>query len=52
MMVTHDIEQARRLADYVLFMWLGQLVEQAPAEIFFVAPEAELTRAYLARRIG
>jgi phosphate transport system ATP-binding protein len=51
-MVTHDIEQARRLADYVLFMWLGQLVEQAPADAFFAAPEAELTQAYLARRIG
>lgn len=51
-MVTHDIEQARRLADYVLFMWLGELIEQAPATEFFAAPEAELTQAYLARRIG
>ncbi len=51
-MVTHDIEQARRLADYVLFMWMGELVEQAPADEFFAAPEAELTQAYLARRIG
>lgn len=51
-MVTHDIEQARRLADYVLFMWLGELIEQAPAAEFFATPEAELTQAYLARRIG
>jgi len=51
-MVTHDIEQARRLADYVIFMWLGELIEQAPAGEFFDAPEAELTQAYLARRIG
>lgn len=51
-MVTHDIEQARRLADYVIFMWLGELVEQAPAAEFFAAPAAELTQAYLARRIG
>ena len=51
-MVTHDIEQARRLADYVLFMWLGELIEQAPAAEFFAAPSAELTQAYLARRIG
>ena len=50
-MVTHDIEQARRLADYVLFMWLGELIEKAPAAEFFAAPEAELTQAYLARRI-
>jgi phosphate transport system ATP-binding protein len=51
-MVTHDIEQARRLADYVIFMWLGELIEKAPASEFFHAPEAELTQAYLARRIG
>lgn len=51
-MVTHDIEQARRLADFVIFMWLGELIEQAPASDFFDAPAAELTQAYLARRIG
>jgi phosphate transport system ATP-binding protein len=52
LMVTHDIDQARRLADYVVFMWMGELIEQAPAAEFFGAPQAELTQAYLARRIG
>lgn len=51
-MVTHDIEQARRLADYVIFMWLGELVEHGPAERFFNQPQQELTRAYLTRKIG
>lgn len=51
-MVTHDIDQARRLADHVLFMWLGELVEQAPAKRFFEQPQAELSQAYLAREIG
>ena len=51
-MVTHDIEQARRLADYVMFMWLGELVEHAPAAQFFAQPAEELTQAYLAHRIG
>lgn len=51
-MVTHDIDQARRLADYVAFMWLGELVEYGPARTFFVQPEKELTQAYLAREIG
>lgn len=50
--VTHDIEQARRLADYVLFMWLGELVEHGPANSFFNDPQHELTQAYLAREIG
>jgi phosphate transport system ATP-binding protein len=51
-MVTHDIDQARRLADYVLFMWLGELVEQGPAAQLFNDPQHELTQEYFARRIG
>ncbi len=51
-MVTHDIDQARRLADHVVFLWLGELVEQGPAEQFFAAPQHLLTQDYLERRIG
>lgn len=50
--VTHDIGQAQRLADYVLFMWLGELIEHGPAPAFFQTPQHELTQAYLAREIG
>ena len=46
-LVTHILRQARRLADYVVFMYLGKLVEQGPAEQFFNHPREELTRAYL-----
>jgi phosphate transport system ATP-binding protein len=51
-MVTHDIDQARRLADHVIFMWLGELIEHAPAEQFFRQPQHALSQAYLARDIG
>ncbi|PDW04455.1 phosphate ABC transporter ATP-binding protein [Candidatus Viridilinea mediisalina] len=51
-MVTHDIEQARRLADYVVFMWLGEVVEHGPAAAFFQHPQHSLSQAYLAREIG
>ena len=51
-MVTHDIDQARRLADHVAFMWLGELVEHSPAEHFFQFPQHKLSQAYLAREIG
>ena len=51
-MVTHDIDQARRLADHVVFMWLGELVETSPADAFFAHPKHDLTQAYLAREIG
>jgi phosphate transport system ATP-binding protein len=50
--VTHNIAQARRLADYVMFMWLGELVEHGPARTFFNEPKEMLTQEYLARRIG
>jgi phosphate transport system ATP-binding protein len=50
--VTHNIAQARRLADYVMFMWLGELVEHGPAPQFFNEPREKLTQEYLARRIG
>ena len=51
-MVTHNLEQARRLADYVVFMWLGELVEHGPAEQIFNHPRQELTRSYLSGEIG
>lgn len=50
--VTHNIAQARRLADYVMFMWLGELIEHGPAPQFFNEPQEKLTQEYLARRIG
>lgn len=51
-MVTHNLEQARRLADYVAFMWLGELVEHGPAEAIFNHPKQDLTRSYLSGEIG
>jgi phosphate transport system ATP-binding protein len=50
--ITHNIAQARRLADYVMFMWLGELVEHGPAKTFFEHPQLSLTQDYLARKIG
>jgi phosphate transport system ATP-binding protein len=45
--VTHILRQARRLADYVIFLYLGELVEHGPAEEFFNHPKEERTRAYI-----
>jgi len=45
--VTHILRQARRLADYVLFFYLGELVEHGPAERLFNDARDERTRAYL-----
>jgi len=45
--VTHILRQARRIADYVIFLYMGELVEHGPAEQFFNSPRDERTRAYL-----
>lgn len=50
--VTHLLRQAHRLADHVIFLWLGELVESGPAAQVFNAPSDERTRAYLAGDIG
>jgi phosphate transport system ATP-binding protein len=47
-LVTHVLRQARRLADYVIFMYLGELIEHGPAEQVFKNPQQPRTRAYLA----
>ena len=50
--VTHILRQARRLADHVIFLWMGELVEAGPAEQVFHQPRDERTRRYLAGDIG
>jgi len=46
-LVTHVLRQARRLADYVVFMYMGELIEHGPANQVFHAPQEAKTRAYL-----
>lgn len=46
-MTTHDLGQARRLADEVMFMFRGRLKEQARAEDFFSGPQNDLAQAFL-----
>jgi phosphate transport system ATP-binding protein len=50
--VTHILRQARRIADYVIFIYLGELVEHGPAEQFFSFPRDERTRAYISGEIS
>ena len=49
--VTHDIGQARRLADDILFMARGRIVEEGDAGRFFSKPQSGEARAYLDGRI-
>lgn len=45
--VTHTLRQAKRLADYVIFMYLGEVVEAGPAHDVFTNPQQERTQQYL-----
>ena len=50
-MITHDIGQAKRLADDVVFMHDGQLLEHTPSTTFFNQPNTERANAYLEGRL-
>ncbi|MEM9243587.1 MAG: phosphate ABC transporter ATP-binding protein PstB [Pseudomonadota bacterium] len=46
-MVTHHLQQARRLSDQVIFMHDGRIVESGDNHSFFSAPQEKLTQEYL-----
>ncbi len=46
-LVTHFLQQAQRIADHVVFMYLGEVIEQGPASEFFNHPQQERTKLYL-----
>jgi phosphate transport system ATP-binding protein len=50
--VTHNLQQAYRVADRVAFMYLGDLVEYGEADQVFSAPTAKRTREYVSGAFG
>jgi phosphate transport system ATP-binding protein len=50
--VTHILRQARRIADHIIFLYLGELVESGPAAEVFANPRDPRTRAYLTGEIS
>ncbi|MDR3260333.1 MAG: phosphate ABC transporter ATP-binding protein [Tannerella sp.] len=46
-LVTHTLRQALRIADYVVFIYLGEIIESGPAQELFNNPKHELTKQYL-----
>lgn len=49
-LVTHILRQAKRLADYVVFMYYGEIVEYGPAREIFENPKTDILKEYL--RVG
>jgi phosphate transport system ATP-binding protein len=50
--VTHNLQQARRVADHVAFMHLGELVEYGSSEQIFERPRMQRTRDYISGAFG
>ena len=47
--MTHEMGFARRVADRIVFMDHGSIVEEAPPEQFFEAPRSERAQRFLAQ---
>jgi phosphate transport system ATP-binding protein len=45
--VTHTLRQAKRLGDYIIYMYMGEVIESGPAKEVFSNPQHERTRQYL-----
>jgi phosphate transport system ATP-binding protein len=50
--VTHNMQQAARIADFTAFMYMGELVEFGVTKKIFESPEKELTEKYITGRFG
>jgi phosphate transport system ATP-binding protein len=46
-LVTHILRQARRVSDYIIFVYMGQIIEFGPTEELLLNPKQELTKEYV-----
>ena len=46
-LVTHTLRQAKRIADFIVFMYMGKVIESGLTEDFFKNPKHQLTKDYL-----
>jgi phosphate transport system ATP-binding protein len=50
--VTHNLQQAYRVADYTAFMYLGELVEYGTGQTIFGSPKEQRTKEYVSGAFG
>jgi phosphate transport system ATP-binding protein len=46
-LVTHILRQARRVSDYIVFVYMGRIIEFGPTEEVLLNPKQELTKEYV-----
>jgi len=51
-LVTHTLSQARRIADYTAFMYMGKLIEFGTTDQIFNHPQKQLTKDYISGSFG
>jgi len=52
LIVTHNMQQAARVSDYTVFLYLGELVEYGSTKSVFENPKSELTEKYITGEFG
>jgi len=50
--VTHNMQQASRVSDYTVFLYLGKIIEQGETKAIFENPQHELTEQYITGEFG
>lgn len=51
LMVTHHLQQAKRLSEYCLFLYQGQIVEQNVTQAFFESPQSEALQDFISGKM-
>ncbi len=51
LIVTHEMRFAREVADEIVFMENGHIVEQAPPEVFFTNPQTERAKSFIQTKV-
>lgn len=46
-LVTHILRQAARVSDYIIFVYMGRIIEYGPAEQVLKDPQEQLTKEYV-----
>lgn len=50
--VTHNMQQAARVSDYTVFMYLGEMMEMGETDKIFTNPERKQTEEYITGKFG
>ncbi len=52
LIVTHNMQQAARVSDFVAYMYLGELIEFGETREIFMKPKRRETEDYITGRFG